>query len=688
MRRVLAVALGAVAVVGAVSFAGDPVPDVDVTVEQKPCPCAFFIEVQNGAPFDRLTLGGARGFLGELQPERLPAGWVMTREGRRVVLSGPAVSRPTRIALRTGRTIDKTVDWDVSIAGRELASRKGVVPRSVPPRGVSHSLEGVVVLPEKVSPGEAVALRPLPGADLPPGRFILSGVVMEPLSEDDLASGMAIVNTTRSNIRKDMPPLPPASPKPVLPLDAFVLEGPAGVACAELLPLAAVLLGAGSTGECASCKSFYESRSNTANRAPGEAVPVGESTPGATAKSFYESRSNTANRAPKARVGDAGAVGGGAPEASPSWDVQEVHPRSATAGEASPAAIRGGHESAKNAIRNMKGFYSVAPAAGGGNDSAAFTIDQKGGKRWEVTPSGGAPFRMQVQQRPLARPVAWVALEITPTPAGCLVMPREPDLADVVDLVAAMQAQKPRPDRPEGKPDRDPVQAEAAEVSHAPRAVARLPEELLPGTAISLQYIDTFGDVVVDVPAVEGTEVVPPKAETEPPCVTAATAYAQAGDTVCVCGHFPGAAAQAGIWIDERDAGAPVASSSRTMQFELPGHALTPGRHVWSGNPEAGYVPTCRAWTQVLQIGGSIDSQRLFSSQSTPMRLTVSGTTDKVPLRIRNLTPGIVNIDGGADQTAESSGGSPNTVTRSVQGLLRGDFKIEWSLATDRCPCS
>ncbi len=68
-------------------------------------------------------------------------------------------------------------------------------------------------------------------------------------------------------------------------------------------------------------------------------------------------------------------------------------------------------------------------------------------------------------------------------------------------------------------------------------------------------------------------------------------------------------------------------------------------------------------------------------------RLT-SGTTDKVPLRIRNLTPGIVNIDGGADQTAESSGGSPNTVTRSVQGLVRGDFKIEWSLATDRCPCS
>jgi hypothetical protein len=123
------------------------------------------------------------------------------------------------------------------------------------------------------------------------------------------------------------------------------------------------------------------------------------------------------------------------------------------------------------------------------------------------------------------------------------------------------------------------------------------------------------------------------------------------------------------------------------MQVHLPPHAATPGRHVWSGDPAAGYTPACRAWTQVVQIAGAIDSQRLFSSQSTPMRLTVAGTTDRVPLEIRNLTPGIVRIEGGETQLVETSGGTPNTVTRSVQGLVRGDFKIEWSLATSRCPC-
>lgn len=89
----------------------------------------------------------------------------------------------------------------------------------------------------------------------------------------------------------------------------------------------------------------------------------------------------------------------------------------------------------------------------------------------------------------------------------------------------------------------------------------------------------------------------------------------------------------------------------------------------------------------MVQIAGELDSQRLFSGQSTPMRLSVAGTTEKVPIRIRNLSPAIVSIDGGPEQTVESTGGTPNTVTRSVQGLVRGDFNIEWSLATDRCPC-
>lgn len=661
-------------VLASVAFAGDPIPDVDVILEQ--IPPGVVIEVPNGAPFDRLTLGGPRDFIAGLQPDRLPSGWAMSREGKRVVLSGPAVSVPTRMRLRAGRTLDKSVDWDVSIAGRALASRSHIVPRAVARQAVRNSLQGVVVMPGKVSPGEAVALRPLPGANLPPGRFVLSGVVMGPLSDEDFSAGTATANTTSGKLEKSMVTAPRAG---------FVLESPEGTSCREVLPLAAVLVGAGSTGECAGCKSFFESRSNTAKRTPGESAPIGGAPPPeATYKSFYESRSNTAKRAPKTRVTEPWSLEAGPLGGSSSWDAAEVSPRMTAPAGGPPAQLRSGHDSAKNPIRNLKALYAVGPSAGAAEGSASFTIDQKGGKRWELSPPGGSTVRMQVQERPPSRPTAWVVFELTETAAGCLVTARDPDL---FDLALAMQAQKPRDERPQGKPNRDAASPFAPEPPGAVLEVGRVPDDLLPGTALSLQYVDIFGDVVVDVPAVDGTEVVPPSPEPEPPCVTAATAFAQAEDTVCVCGSFPSAAAQAAVRVDERAAGLPLSLSARALQFQLPRHALTPGRHVWSGDPEFGFLPTCRAWTEVIQIGGEIDSQRLLSGQSTPMRLTVNGTADRVPIQIRNLTPSIVRVDGGEAQTVESTGGAPNTVTRSVQGLVRGDFQLEWSLATVRCPC-
>jgi hypothetical protein len=260
----------------------------------------------------------------------------------------------------------------------------------------------------------------------------------------------------------------------------------------------------------------------------------------------------------------------------------------------------------------------------------------------------------------------------TTTDSGCLFTPREPDLYDLA------VAKKAGPLPGNGKDNNEENQTH----------VGHVPDDLLPGTSLSLQYLDVFGDAVVDVPVVSDTQIVPPPTKPEPPCVTAATSYAQAEDTVCVCGNFPTLAAQTGVWVDERDAGTPVSLSTRTLQYQLPRHAVTPGRHVWSGNPDAGFAPSCRATTQVIHIGGEIDSQRLLSGESTPMRLTVSGTSDKVPIQIKNLTPGIIRIEGGEVQTVESSGGNPNTLTKSVQGLVRGAFNVEWSLAVDRCPCS
>lgn len=606
----LLVAAAILSSLAGLALAGDPVPDVDVTVEQNPG-ASVFIEVPNGAPFDRFTLKGPKDFIAGLQPDRLPSGWAMSREGKEVVLSGPAVSGPTRLTLRAARTLDKSVDWDVSIAGRTLASRKNVVPRSVPQRVVRNTLQGVVVMPEKVSPGEAIALRPLPGSNLPPGRFVLSGVVTEPLTEEELA-------TARKTGDKQQ--------KPVLDFvkgrhAGFALAAPAGTSCRDLLPLGAALVVAGSTDGCATCKSFYESRSNTANRAP-TAVVVPAS--GATTT---------------------------APTSS--WTVNELRAR---------------HDVAMNSIRNIKALAAVEPAG--------FTIDEKGVKVWDLTSAGASLARMMVGQRPpegKPEKPRFVALEITATDSGCLFTPREPDL---YDLAVAKKA--------------GPLPGNGKDNVETRTHVGQVPEDLLPGTSLALQYLDVFGDAVLDVPVVSDTQIVPPPAPSEnpaPPCVTAATAYAQAEDTVCVCGNFPTLAAQTGLWVDERDAGTPVSLSTRTLQYQLPRHALTPGRHVWSGNPEAGFASSCRAHTQVIHIGGEIDSHRLLSGESTPMRLTVSGTTDKVPVLIKNLTPGIIRIEGGEVQTVESSGGSPNLVTRSVQGLVRGAFNVEWSLAVDRCPC-
>jgi hypothetical protein len=70
------------------------------------------------------------------------------------------------------------------------------------------------------------------------------------------------------------------------------------------------------------------------------------------------------------------------------------------------------------------------------------------------------------------------------------------------------------------------------------------------------------------------------------------------------------------------------------------------------------------------------------------MRLTILGTDQRVPVRVRNLTPAIIEIEGGTEQTAESSGGGGNSITRSVRALQRGDFNVEWTLASAPCPCS
>jgi hypothetical protein len=215
-----------------------------------------------------------------------------------------------------------------------------------------------------------------------------------------------------------------------------------------------------------------------------------------------------------------------------------------------------------------------------------------------------------------------------------------------------------------------------------------LPVDLRPGDRLALRYVDRLGNVVVDVPAVPDVEVVAPLPDAAPrtPRITAASRLAVAGQLACVCGSFPAPAAWEGVLLDGAAAPPPVSASSRMVWVHLPA-GTPPGEHVWSGAEAAGFPAADRAGTLVVQVSGELDSGKLQRLETTPVRLRVEGTERPIELRLRNLTPSIITIEGGPDQTIRTSGGPRNQLERTVRGIAPGAFNINYELAGQRCPC-
>jgi hypothetical protein len=213
-----------------------------------------------------------------------------------------------------------------------------------------------------------------------------------------------------------------------------------------------------------------------------------------------------------------------------------------------------------------------------------------------------------------------------------------------------------------------------------------LPEDLAPGGNVALQYVDIYGDLVVDVPALPGIEVVKPMA-IDVARITAATPLTFAGQQACICGSFPGPAAWDGLLLDGEALGPPVSASSRMAWVQLPTD-LDAGEHLVTGAPGSGFPTGDRAVVLVVEIEGELDSSKLQRLETTPMRLWVIGTSEATDLRVRNKTPSIISIEGGTDQVIRTSGGELNMLKRSVQGLSPGAFDIEYELAGAGCPCA
>ncbi len=647
VRGILGLGLLLPAASGAVE--GDPVPDVDVTVEQNPG--ASIAVTVDGAAFDEVVLSGAKDFVAGLEPVSLPEGWSMTRDGKEVRLSGPAQATPTRLRLQMAKTRPKEVSYRIVSGGKVIVRQDKVVPRSVPPFEVKSSLQGLVYLPDDVRAGDTLSFKPASDA-VPAGTWSLAGQVVDEFEESEWASAMAVVNKTRSNI-KGMTARLPEEGLTLVPTD--------GSTCESLAPLAAMMV-----------------------MKPRHERPDGKPRP--TEKQRYD----------VARV----------PGPAPGGSVEpfDIQPLGAPAG---PSKAR--HEPAMNAIRNLKAFYAVAPA----DEGAGISIKEKGIEVFEVSFSGDevarksfyesrsntanrfvqeSPSNTSTQEMALksfyesrsnrASTSTYVATRGETTPDGCVFTNREPS-----DLEIARAVVNKTRSNIKGMTTPPPSSGGLSGKVYA----VDVPEELSSATGLALQLHDLFGDLVVDVPRAP-VEILPPRAPAETPlqpCIETATAFVQAKDAFCVCGTFPGPGAAWSLLLNERamPSGSTLSTSATEVWLRFP-ESSAPGRYVVSGPADAGFAPTCRAITHLIEIRGEIDSTRLLRGETVPMRLTILGTNERVPVRLRNLTPAIIDIEGGLEQTVESSGAGGNTITRQVRALQRGNFNVEWTLAGPPCPCS
>jgi hypothetical protein len=668
MRVACLLAVGGLLAAAGAARAGDPVPDVDVILEQVPGGVAA-VEVRRptgyeGDPipdvdvilegilgFDSVRLSGDKA-LATLSIVELPAGWGMRLDGKRVILSGPTVVPPVRFQFEATERRPERVSVELLRGKQVVVSRMKIQPRIVPQRTVAGTLTGTLAgsvrLPPQVSAGETLALRALPGASLPPGGvWVISGTVAEPWDGDDLRQASAIVNTTRSQIRTRSASAPPASRAPI------ELRGDGG--CASLAPVAA-LLHAGAADL------------TTAEARTAGAAALGETAPGEAA-----------------------------PGAAGSHQV--------LLSDLSPAG-RTSHQTAMGTIRNLKFFFAVAgefpPGIAINEEEDLIAIKEKGIQRIagqgeaaaQARPPGtggrrggeiGKTESWTASSAAHSYRVSWtwadppaltgqagdlpalVAFDGETTAGGCRFVPRE---AGDLDLArwARMQVQ-PRPTgRPSGKPPADQIQ------------LVTLPIDLRPGDRISARYLDEWGDPWVEVADVPDVEVVAPQPGGDGRFIESASAYVVAGDQLCVCGTFSALDAVAAFTLASRPAEV-VAISDHIAWLQAAADLLGPALIQAEGFRG-------EAATEVIRVRAELDQENLFSGQSTPLRIVVEGSEAPIPIRLHNGTPQAIELEGGPDQETETSGGAVNQVIRQLRGIERGTFELTWELRPAACPCT
>lgn len=88
---------------------------------------------------------------------------------------------------------------------------------------------------------------------------------------------------------------------------------------------------------------------------------------------------------------------------------------------------------------------------------------------------------------------------------------------------------------------------------------------------------------------------------------------------------------------------------------------------------------------EAILLVADLDGTRLQDDGTAALHVRVLGTRAPVRMRLVNRTPGVVSLEGGSLQTAESSGGDDNQVKRTLYTHRAGDFDVTFELADEPC---
>jgi hypothetical protein len=207
----------------------------------------------------------------------------------------------------------------------------------------------------------------------------------------------------------------------------------------------------------------------------------------------------------------------------------------------------------------------------------------------------------------------------------------------------------------------------------------QLPQALKPGEPLEVIYFLPGGHESLQASTEEDVRVLPrPPVSPRPtfgPCGPQLTRQAVS----CFCGWFP---ERSGLVVDGQPASELLAASSRSVCLRLP-----PGSHQISGSSSAGFDPDVKIEVGRISIRESPRQKAIVVGQPFTMTWRVVGTSRKVALRLRNLTPGIGKLLGGDDQVVTTTGGISNsaslTATISTPDAL---FSVQAELQSPDSP--